>query len=123
MLNKLQKADKDTNDLIDMVKNYLFSVGIRTSRERAWDVFQAIHKLPYKLIANRNPSIVYQGQGQHILAKHGNQLLVIKEVGRFELKGVSSKKGQPKHAAVKFIPSADIQKLIGKIEVKDSEDK
>ena len=35
MLNRLQKVDKDTNELIDAVKDFLFSVGVRTSRERA----------------------------------------------------------------------------------------
>ena len=48
MLSKLQKADKDTNDLIDQVREYLFSIGIRTTRERAWDIFQSVHQLPYK---------------------------------------------------------------------------
>jgi hypothetical protein len=117
MLNKLQKADKDTNDLIDQVRDYLFSIGIRTSRERAWDIFQNVHQLPYKMLIERNPTIKYQGVGNHISHKHGDQMLVIKHLGRFEIKGVSSKKDQKKTAAIKFAPSNEIKKLVQKVEV------
>lgn len=117
MLTRLQKTDKDTNELIDIVKDYLFSVGVRTSRERAWEIFKAIHKLPYKIMVEKNPVIKYQGQGRHISSKHGDQLLSIKDVGRFELMGVSSKKGQQKRAAIKFTPSNDIKELIETIKV------
>lgn len=121
MLNKLQKADKDTNDLINQVKEYLFSIGIRTSRERAWDIFQTVHQMPYLMLVERNPEIEYQGVGQHISHnKHGNQFLAIKSVGRFELKGVSSKREQKKKAAVKFMPSAEMKKLVAeKVKVKE----
>jgi len=112
MLSRLQKVDKDTNDLIEMVKDYLFSVGVRTSKERAWDIFQAIHQLPYKFLVERNNEIKYQGQGQHITHKHGNQLLTIKNIGKFELKGVSVKKDKAKKASIKFTPSKEIKRLV-----------
>jgi len=117
MLSRLQKADKDTNELIDSVRDYLFSVGVRTSRERAWDIFQNVHRIPYKLLVSRNKEIPYQGQGKHISHKHGDQLLVIKNIGKFELKGVSMKKDQQKKATIKFSPSAEIKAEIEKIKV------
>lgn len=117
ILNRLQKTDDDTNKLIDMVKDYLFSVGIRTSRERAWDIFQNVFKIPYKLVVDRNPEIDYQGQGRHISSKHGAQLLVVKDIGRFELKGVSSHKNQKKTASITFVPSADIRALVETVKV------
>lgn len=117
MLPRLQKVDKDTNELIDRVKNYLFSIGIRTSRERAWEVFRAIHHMPYELLIEKNPKIKYQGAGQHISHKHGNMLLSIKNVGKFKLQGVSTKQGKKKKAAIKFEPSNEMKNLIEKIEV------
>jgi len=117
LLPRLQKSDKDTNELIEEVTKFLFSVGVRTSRERAWAIFEGIHKLPYKLMVKKNPVIKYQGQGNHISSKHGSQLLTIKNVGRFELKGVSSRKDQKKTASITFVPSADIRDLVSTIEV------
>lgn len=121
MLNKLQKADADTNELINQVRDYLFSIGIRTSRERAWDIFQKVHQLPYLMLIEKNPEIEYQGVGQHISHnKHSKQFLAIKNVGRFELKGVSSTRDQKKKAAVKFMPSAEMKRLVAeKVEVKE----
>jgi len=111
MLDILQKSDKDTNELIDKVKDYLFSVGIRTTRERAWDILQNVHQLPYKMLIEKNPEIKYQGQGQHIIqSKHGSQVLVIRHLGRFELKGVGRK--ESKKAAVKFVPSKALKNKI-----------
>ena len=112
MLTRLQKVDKDTNELIDMVKEYLFSVGVRTSKERAWDIFQTIHQLPYRFMVERNKEIKYQGQGMHITHKYGNQLLTIKNIGKFELKAVSVKKDSIKRPTIKFTPSAEIRSLI-----------
>lgn len=117
MLSKLQKSDKDTNELIDMAKAYLFSVGVRTSRERAWDILKNMHQLPYKLLVARNKQIEYQGQGVHISHKHGDQLLVVRNIGRFELKGVSSRKTKEKTATIKFTPSEEIKKEVQKIKV------
>ena len=119
MLKKLQKADKDTNELIDQVKEYLFSIGIRTSRERAWDIFQKVHQIPYLMLIERNPEIKYQGVGQHISHKHGDQLLVIKDLGKFEIKGVSMRRNDKKRAAVKFTPSAEIKALVEQVKVVD----
>jgi hypothetical protein len=119
MLDKLQKADKDTNELIDKVKAYLFSIGIRTTRERAWDIFQTIHQMPYKELIEKNPIIKYQGAGAHIGHKHGSQILVIKNLGRFEIKGVSSKKDKKKTATIKFMPSYEVRDLVKKVEVID----
>ena len=119
MLDKLQKADKDTNELIDRVKDYLFSVGIRTSRERAWDILQNVHQIPYKMLIERNPKIEYQGVGAHISHKHGDQLLVVKHLGKFEIKGVGAKRDQKKTAAIKFTPSNDIKKMVEQVEVID----
>jgi len=117
MLDKLQKADDDTNELIDEVQKYLFSIGIRTSKERAWDIFQTVHQLPYKVLIEKNPTIKYQGVGAHISHKHGSQLLVIKHLGKFEMKGVSSKKDQKKTASIKFSPSNEIKRLMQNVEV------
>lgn len=119
MLKKLQKIDQDTNDLIDRVRAYLFSVGIRTTRERAWDVFQNVHRIPYEMMIEKNPKIKYQGQGQHITHKHGSQLMVIKNVGKFELKGVSVTKDKKKKASIKFYPSAEVKAMVEKIEVEE----
>ena len=119
MLNKLQKADKDTNDLIDQVRAYLFSIGIRATRERAWDIFQAVHQIPYKMLIEKNPKIKYQGAGAHISHKHNSQLLVVKNLGRFEIKGVSSKKDKKKTATIKFMPSYEVRDMIKKVEVID----
>ena len=44
------------------------------------------------MLVERNQTIKYQGAGAHISHKHDSQLLVIKNIGRFEIKGVSSKK-------------------------------
>ena len=120
-LSKLQKSDKDTNELIDKVREYLFSIGIRTSRERAWDIFQAIHKMPYEILITKNKVIKYQGQGQHISHKNQpSQVLTIKDIGKFEIKAVSSTKSKPKRASIKFVASKDIQKMLDeKVEVID----
>lgn len=124
MATKLQKADSDTNALIDAVQVFLLEYfrkkgikGLNITREFAWEVFQTVHKLPYVLLINRNPEIKYQGVGQHISKKHGSQQLVIKEVGKFELQGVSMKRGQEKRAAIKFRPSKDITKLLENVKV------
>lgn len=122
MLDKLQKVDKDTNDLINEVRKYLFSVGIRTSRERAWDILQTVHQLPYKILIDKNPRIKYQGAGAHISHKHGDQLLAIKHLGKFEIKGVSSKKDKKKTATVKFTPSNEIKKLMESVIVEEGDD-
>lgn len=119
MLDKLQKVDKDTIELIDRFRDYLFSIGIRTSRERAWAIFQTAYKLPFEMIIKRNKKIKYQGQGVHISSKHGKQQMVIKDVGKFIVQGVSSKKSGTKKAAVKFTPSEDIKQLAAEIEVID----
>lgn len=117
ILTRLQKADEDTNNLIDAFRDYLFSVGIRTSRERAWDIFKTSFKLPFELLVRKNETIKYQGPGAHISHKHGDQLLVIKNVGKFELKGVSMKKDQKKRAAIKFVPSADVREMVEQVVV------
>jgi len=119
MLTKLQKADKDTNKLIDEYKDFLFSIGIRTSRERAWEIFQQAHKLPYTMLIKANPEISYQGAGRHITHSQGNQLLVIKNIGKFEIKGVSDKKDNEKSAAIKFIPSNDVKAMLEEVRVVD----
>lgn len=126
---KLQKADIDTNALIDTMqaylKEYFRQLGIRgivVSREMAWDFFQTSHKLPYMLLISRNPTIIYQGQGRHLSKKHSDQQLVIKNIGRFEMKGVSHKKDLAKTASIKFKPSKDIEKLLDTVEVLENED-
>lgn len=117
MLNRLQKVDKDTNELIDAVKDFLFSVGVRTSRERAWEIFKEVYKIPFRILIERNDEIKYQGQGTHLSSKHGSQLLVVHDIGRFELKGIA--KGSSKKAVVKYVPSQDIKNLAAKIRVID----
>ena len=112
MLKKLQKTDKDTKELIKEVQKYLFSVGIRTSKERAWDIFQNVFKIPYMMMLERNDKIPYQGAGRHITHNHGEQLLTVKNIGKFELKGVSDKKSKSKRASIRFVPSYEIKRLI-----------
>ena len=119
MLSKLQKIDKDTNDLIEQYRQYLMSVGIRTSKERAWDILQQAYKLPFEFLVSKNQSIKYQGAGAHISHKHNNQLMVIKNLGKFEVKGIVNKATGTKRATVKFTPSNDIKELTNKIEVTD----
>ena len=112
MLAKLQTKDTRSNELIDKVTAYLFSVGIRTTRERAWDIIQNVHRIPYEMLVELNPVIKYQGQGTHISRKHGNQLLSIRNLGNFELKGVSNKKGMAKKASIRFRPSKTLRRYI-----------
>lgn len=117
MLDRLQKKDIDTNALIDEVQKFLFSVGVRTSKERAWEIFKTCFKLPFELLISRNEKIEYQGQGVHLSSRHNVQRLIIKSIGKFELKGVSSKNTVNKKAVVKFVPSKDIKNLAAKVEV------
>lgn len=103
-LDKLQKSDTDTLELIEAFTDYLFSIGVRTDKERAWAIFQTAFKLPYDLLAKRNNEITYQGQGVHLThKKFGNQILTIKDLGRFEIK--ANKNGRVK---VNFTPSKDV---------------
>lgn len=119
MLSKLQKVDKDTNELIEEFRKYLFSIGIRTSSERAWDILQKAYKVPFEFLIEKNDTIKYQGAGAHISHKHGDQLLVVKNLGKFEVKGIVNKTTGTKRATVKFSPSADIRELAEKIKVED----
>ena len=48
MLDRLQKADQETIEFIKLIKQTLFSLGIRTSEERAWEVFKSLNKLPFQ---------------------------------------------------------------------------
>lgn len=118
-MSKLQKADADTNALIDAMQAFLLDyfrskgiMGLPITREFAWDVFSTVHKLPYALLINRNPVIEYQGPGTHISSKHGSQQLVIKNIGKFELKGVSARKDLKKKPSIKFKPSKDIIQML-----------
>jgi hypothetical protein len=117
MLKRLQKVDQDTNDLIAEIQKFLFSVGVRTSKERAWEIFKACYKIPFEMLIERNDTIEYQGQGVHLSSRHDKQRLVIKDIGKFELKGVSMKKDAKKTAAVKFVPSYDIKNMAAKVKV------
>ena len=109
ILDRLQKVDKHTKKLIEEMRKALFSMGVRTSNERAWAILQAAFKLPFEYIIGLNEEIEYQGAGVHISSKHGDQLVVIKDLGRFEVKAVGNE-GNRK-AVVKFIPSEDIKNL------------
>ena len=119
MLKRLQKKDEKTNELIERVRKYLFSVGVRTSKERAWDIFQNVFTIPFEYMAEKNPKIKYQGSGVQISKKHGDQLLVVKGIGRFEVQGVSVKKDRSKKAAIKFKPAQEIRSLFEKIEIEE----
>lgn len=116
ILPRLQKDDEHTKNLIKEMKSFLFSIGIRTSEERAWTILQHAFKLPFAYMIDLNKEIEYQGQGTHISSKHGDQLLVIKNLGRFELKAVG-KEGFRK-PVIKFIPSEDVKnEVISKVKV------
>jgi hypothetical protein len=121
MLDRLQKADQETIEFIKLIKQTLFSLGIRTSEERAWEVFKSLNKLPFQVLIDKNKEegIKYQGQGVHLSSKHANQRLVIKDVGQWEIKAVSARKGMARKAVVKFTPSEDIKKLALEVEVKE----
>lgn len=110
MLPRLQKTDSHTKEVIKQMRDYLFSVGIRTSEERAWAILQTAFKLPFEYMVSINDEIGYQGQGVHISSKHGNQLVTIKDLGRFELKAVG--KENNRKAVIKFKPSEDIARLV-----------
>lgn len=116
--DRLQKTDKHTKELIKRMRKMMFSMGIRTSDERAWALLQATFKLPFEYIIELNNEIEYQGAGVHLSSKHGNQKISVKDLGRFEIKAVG-KKGKRK-ATVKFIPSEDIKNLAeSKVVVKE----
>lgn len=120
----LQKIDEKTNELIDIYRNYLMSINIRVDRERAWEMLQKAHRLPYEYLIylNEEDGIEYQGQGAHITHKHGDQLLVVKELGRFELKAVSSRKDQTKQATIRYkIPNDLLNEVRERVKVKDEE--
>ena len=120
---KLQKIDNDTNAIIDAFQTYLVrDHNLKTvTRDKALQIFQMIHKLPYHVLISRNPEITYQGQGRHLNNKFEKQQLVIKDLGKFELQGVSSKKHLEKTARIKFTPSKDINKLLEKVKVVENE--
>lgn len=119
----LQKIDKRTNEIISLFRDFLFSVGVRTSHERAWVILQKAHRLPFEYLIELNKEgIKYQGSGQHISAKHGNQLMVIKELGRFELKAVSARKDQEKQSTIRYtIPRDLLREVREKVKVLDDE--
>jgi len=110
---RFQKQDKDTLALISAVKQYLFSLGIRVDDQKAFDIFLIMNKLPYYVLIDRNESITYQGQGTHLTHKeNSSQILVVKDIGRFELKAVKGNNTfTPKF---RFIPSQDLQDLVKK---------
>lgn len=121
----LQKVDERTNEVIDLFTKFLFSVGIRTTKERAWVILKKAQRLPFEyLIAlNEEEGIEYQGAGKHISAKHGNQLMTIRELGRYELKAVSSKKDDKKTATIRYVLPTDLQQeIMDKIKVKGEQD-
>lgn len=106
----VQKIDERTNEIIELFTQFLFSVGVRTSKQRAWEILKKAHRLPFEyLIAlNEDDGIEYQGQGKHLSAKHGNQLMVIRELGRFELKAVSDRRSREKRPTIKYIVPKDL---------------
>lgn len=113
MLERLQKTDSDTLELISKVKDFLFSINIRIDDERAWEIFRGVFTLPFEMLLARNPEIKYQGPGRHLrLNKHSNQRLVIRGLGKFELKAVSSKRDERKKASIKFTPGEGLRKTI-----------
>lgn len=123
---KLQKIDEDTNELIDLFREFLFSIGVRSSRERAWKILQKAHRLPYEYLIDKNHlGIEYHGQGTHISSRHGNQLMVVKDLGRFEMKAVSDRKDPPSYnATIKFKPSKDlVREIRERVPVLELEDK
>ena len=61
MLKRLQKVDQDTNDLIAEIQKFLFSVGVRTSKERAWEIFKACYKIPFEMLIEKGGES--QGRG------------------------------------------------------------
>jgi len=116
MLKSLQKSDEETIQLIERVRDYLFSVGIRASKERAWDILQNITQIPYDMLIENNEEIKYQGASRNIRkSSHPRQVLSIKDLGRYELKGLSTGK-----ATIKFIPSETLKhKIEESVKVKE----
>jgi hypothetical protein len=113
VLEKLQKTDSDTLELIDKVKEFLFSINVRVDDERAWEIFKGVFVIPFEMLVAKNPEIKYQGAGRHLrLKSHANQRLVVRGLGKFELKAVSSKKDERKKASIKFIPGEGLRKTI-----------
>lgn len=109
ILDRLQKVDKDTLEVIDIVTDTLFRLGVRTSKERAWEIFKQLNKIPFEFLIDRNKEIEYQGQGVHLSSKHAKQRLVIKDIGKYEVKAVSARKSLDRKAVIKFTPSEDIK--------------
>lgn len=114
MLKKLQKTDEDTIALIKEVSKYLFSIGIRTSEERAWDIVQEIYKIPYKMLVERNPEITkWTEDGKYAARTSGKHQLSIRGLGKFTLQAVGKGKNKDNNSArVKFAPSKDIQNIL-----------
>jgi len=123
MLDKLQKIDEDTLELIKRANQLFFRVGIRTDEERTWEIIKELFKLPFKMIIEKNPEIEYQGKGVHLTNKqHPTQVMTIRELGRFELKAVSTRQNNIKRPAIRFKPTKEIQLLAEqKVKVIDSE--
>lgn len=110
--NRIQVKSELTNEFLDELVDFFFQANIRVERKRAYMLFREITKLPYKFLIEKNREIPYRGQGVHINSEHGNQLLSIWGVGKYEVKAVSSSKDKAKTPKVKFTPSADIKKLV-----------
>lgn len=123
MLDKLQKIDEDTLELIKRANQLFFRLGIRTDEERTWEVIKELFKLPFEMIIEKNPEIEYQGQGVHLTNKqHPTQVMTIRELGRFELKAVSTRQNNLKRPAIRFKPTKEIQLLAEqKVKVIDNE--
>jgi len=92
-MRKIQKVDIDTLAIIEVVKQYLFSIGIRVSNEKAFQIFKVMQQLPYMILIDRNKEgIKYQGSGSHLThEEHGSQILAIQDIGRFELKAIKNR--------------------------------
>lgn len=117
--------NEGSKEIIEMVRDYLFRVGIATSRERAWAIFQEMQYIPYRYLIekNKDEGIEYQGSGKYISNKdYPNQALTIQGVGRYELKAIKDNANKKYKANIIFKPARTIKDAVGKIKVKDNED-
>ena len=99
MKKRIFKIDTDTVELIEEVRRYLFSIGIRTSRERAWDIFKSVFQIPFNMLIEKNPKLEYSRRP----ARNSSQVLSVRDLGRFVLKAnVSGSVGAKFHPSTKL---------------------
>ncbi|HQQ39378.1 MAG: hypothetical protein BWX57_00364 [Tenericutes bacterium ADurb.Bin024] len=115
---RLYKTDEKVLEVIEMVRDFLFDIGIQTSQEEAWAIFEKMNHIPYEYLISKNKEIEYQGEGTYVSNKdYPDQVLTIQEVGRYELKATKNNRSKCYVPKIKFKPAKNIEEQI-KSEIK-----